>query len=82
MRLAEKLDRIREGASKQIPPDILAEMHRATQELQDSGIVDGAATIGSRLPEFELENQNGDTVRSADLLATGPLVLSIFRGSW
>ena len=33
-------------------------------------------------PAFALPNAAGETVRSADLLAKGPLVLTIFRGVW
>ena len=30
----------------------------------------------------EVINQNGETVRSAELLARGPLVLTVYRGVW
>jgi hypothetical protein len=29
-----------------------------------------------------LPNQDGQIIRSADLLALGPLVISFFRGHW
>jgi len=82
MSLAEILNAIREDAARKIPPDTLAEMHRATREVAESGIMDGVAQVGSRLPDFALTNQHGETVRSAELLGTGPLVLNMFRGSW
>ena len=82
MSLKEKLDQIRAGAAKQIPADKLAIMHAVTAEQQASGLADRAISIGATLPAFELANQNGDIVRSADLLATGPLVLTIYRGVW
>lgn len=82
MSLSKRLDAIRGGAAKQIPPEIYAEMGRATRELAESGIMGGVVEVGSRLPEFALTNQNGETVLSQDLLASGPLVLTVFRGSW
>ena len=82
MSLSKRLDAIRGGAAKQIPPEIYAEMGRATRELAESGIMTGVAKAGSRLPSFALANQNGETVRSEELLASGPLVLTVFRGSW
>jgi hypothetical protein len=82
MNLSKRLDAIREGAAKQIPPDIFAEMGRATRELAESGIMDRVAMVGSRLPSFALSNHNGETVTSEELLASGPLVLTVFRGSW
>jgi peroxiredoxin len=33
-------------------------------------------------PAFELEDAHGTVVRLADLLATGPVVLSFYRGVW
>ena len=37
---------------------------------------------GATLPAFALANQDGPTVRSADILARGPAVVTFFRGSW
>lgn len=82
MTLKEKLTAIREAGSKQIPADKLAIMHAVTAKQQASGIADRALGAGASLPPFELTNQNGDTVRSADLLARGPLVLTVYRGVW
>ena len=82
MSLSQRLDAIRAGAAKQIPPEVYAEMGRATRELTESGIMDSVLPVGSRLPGFALVNQNQETVSSAALLASGPLVLTVFRGSW
>ena len=82
MSLEEKLAAIREGAKKRIPEDKRAEMGRATKELRESGIMDGVIKVGDTLPEFALGNANGDTVTSSDLLARGPVVLTVFRGVW
>jgi peroxiredoxin len=57
-------------------------MHRATEELRASGIMERVIKVGDRLPAFALPNAYGQDVRSADLLANGPLVLTFFRGSW
>ena len=57
-------------------------MHRATADLRASGILDRVIKVGDPLPPFALKNAFGQQVRSADLLATGPLVLTVFRGSW
>ncbi|MBM3560579.1 MAG: hypothetical protein FJX53_12025 [Alphaproteobacteria bacterium] len=82
MSLAERLDTIRAGAEKRIPPERYAIMLRAAAELRASGILDGAIKPGDRLPDFALENAQGAIVRSAELLARGPVVLTVFRGSW
>jgi hypothetical protein len=80
--LAERLNTIRQGADKRIPPDKRAIMHRATDDLRASGIMDGVIKVGDPLPPFALKNAFGQEVRSSELLANGPLVLTVFRGSW
>jgi hypothetical protein len=80
--LAERLEVIRQGADKRIPPDKPAIMHRATADLRASGIMDRVIKVGDRLPAFALHNAFGQEVRSSNLLANGPLVLTVFRGSW
>ena len=82
MSLGEKLDTIRQGADKNIPPDKRAIMHAATDALKASGIEQRVLGVGASFPSFELKNQRGETVRSADLLARGPLVLTVYRGVW
>jgi hypothetical protein len=82
MTLAERLDTIRQGAEKRIPPDKRAIMHRATDDLRSSGILDRVIKMGDPLPPFALQNAFGAEVRSSELLANGPLVLTVFRGSW
>ena len=82
MGLRERLDALREGSKKRIPEEQRAIMHRATEELRDSGILDGVAKVGDVMPEFTLANTQGEQVSSAALLAQGPLVVSFYRGHW
>jgi len=82
MSLAERLDSIRAGAATRVPAEQRALMSRATEELRNSGILDGVIKPGDRLPAFSLANAQGATVRSEALMAQGPLVLTVFRGSW
>ena len=80
--LKERLDRIREGFAAQAPEGAKAIMRRATEDLRASGIMERLPTPGSSLPAFELEDTEGDTVRSADLLSRGPLIATFYRGLW
>ena len=82
MSLEDRLRGIREASAKRIPPERAAIMHRATEELRVSGIMDRAIKVGDQLPSFALPNANGQVVHSTDLLAKGPLVLTFFRGAW
>ena len=80
--LTEQLDTIRQGADKRIPSDKRAIMHRATDDLRASGILDGVIKVGDPLPAFALKNAFGQEVRSSELVVKGRLVLTVFRGSW
>ncbi|MHC4471946.1 MAG: hypothetical protein ACYTDY_18300 [Planctomycetota bacterium] len=82
MSLADKLDAIRAGFEKQAPPEALEVIHRATDDLRESGILERALGVGAQAPEFELRDTTGALVLSRDLLGRGPLVLTFFRGKW
>ena len=82
MSLQAKLDAIKKGAMERIPADALNTMGAATDALRNSGILDGVIKVGQPLPPFELANQRGEVVRSADLLGQGAVVLTVFRGHW
>ena len=82
MSLAETLRGVRDASAKRIPPEKAAIMHGATEELRRSGIMERVIKVGDPLPAFALPNAYGQAVRSADLLAKGPLVLTFFRGAW
>jgi peroxiredoxin len=64
------------------PPQVIATMHRATTELIASGQATRAKRAGDRAPDFVLDDPDGHPVRSRELLAHGPLVISFYRGVW
>jgi hypothetical protein len=82
MSLAEKLAATRAAYASRIPPESQAIMHRATEDLRHSGIMDRIVKVGRVAPMFDLENHDGRRVDSTELLAGGPMMLSFFRGSW
>ena len=82
MSLADKLTATRAASATRIPPERQAIMHRATEDLRASGMLDRIVAIGSPAPSFTLDNHDGRRVDSAELRAGGPLVVSFFRGSW
>lgn len=80
--LAERLDRIRESFEGQAPAEALQVMHRDTEDLRNSGILDRVPKVGDTLPAFTLPDTEGRPVSSAELLAEGPLILMFYRGTW
>jgi peroxiredoxin len=63
-------------------PVIADETDRLVARLKASGVGQEAIRPGDRLPDFALPRDDGRLVFSADLLASGPLVLSLNRGHW
>lgn len=82
MSLKEKLDQLRAGSAERIPAESRKIMHQAVEDLRASGMLDRILGVGRPAPAFELANTAGETVRSADLLARGPLVVTFYRGFW
>jgi hypothetical protein len=80
--LAEQLTNSRKNFEAKAPPGVVETMHRATEELRGSGILDRVLKKGDRAPEFTLPDAHGTIVSSAELLSKGPLVVSFFRGKW
>jgi peroxiredoxin len=65
-----------------VPSSVIETMHRGTAELKASGQAERAPKVGDRAPGFALPDAEGAMVRSAELLARGPLVVSFYRGVW
>ena len=82
MSLAEKLDKICAAGVKRVPEDKRFVMEAANTELFESNIMDGVVKVGDCLPGFALPNGFNETIESSELLATGPVVLTVFRGVW
>jgi peroxiredoxin len=80
--LQDQLDLITQNTRRLVQPERLAVSENATAELLATGIEDRVLSGGSVAPSFTLLDASGKAVRSADLLAIGPLVVSFFRGRW
>ena len=82
MALQEKLDKLKASFEAKAPKDTLEIMHRARDDLRSSGIMQKMLKIGDKAPEFDLKNAENNMIRSTDLLSSGPLILSFYRGRW
>jgi peroxiredoxin len=80
--LQDQLDEITANTRHLVPAERLAVGERAVAELFVTGIEEKILPVGSLAPEFVLNDATGKLVRSADLLALGPLVIKFFRGRW
>jgi len=85
--LQSRLDEFKKAFESGAPPynvprQAIETIHRATAELEASGLADMALKVGDRAPEFHLFNQDHDQVSSAELLRQGPVIVTFFRGHW
>lgn len=81
--LQEKLDRITSNTRRLVQPERLAISEQATADLFATGIEDRILPVSAAAPSFSLvDASTGKSIRSADLLALGPLILNFFRGRW
>ncbi|HEY7516724.1 MAG TPA: hypothetical protein VIE36_00405 [Methylomirabilota bacterium] len=82
MSLKADLQSLRARAEAKRPPEIVAAMHRAVDELRASGAPARVLKPGTPAPHFALPDAEERVVDSADLLAAGPLVVTFYRGRW
>jgi len=82
MTLQDKLNEYKAQFESTLPPEAIAIMHRATDDLRRSGIMERVLKIADHAPEFALPNAQGQILSSAQLLEKGPLVVSFYRGVW
>jgi peroxiredoxin len=75
---AERKDLI----AKYVPPETEAIHAQAIAELKAKNVAVNILPVGSKAPQFELQDQDGKVVSSSGLLAKGKLVLCFIRGRW
>jgi peroxiredoxin len=80
--LQDQLDEITANTRRLVQAERLAVGERSVAELFATGIEERILPVGAAAHEFALKDANGKLVRSADLLALGPLVIKFFRGRW
>jgi peroxiredoxin len=80
--LQAQLDDITAQTRKLVQPERLERNERVIAELFATGIEEKILKAGDSMPEFALPDAHGKLVRSNDLLAIAPLVISFFRGRW
>jgi hypothetical protein len=82
MTLKDKLYKLKESFKTRAPQDALEIMHRATEDLKNSDIMDHVVKEGDNAPDFRLKNTKGQNLSLHALLCDGPVVLTFYRGNW
>jgi peroxiredoxin len=68
--------------AKYVPAETQAIHAQAVAELKQQQVAANILPADAKAPAFELQDHNGKTISSSDLLATGRLVLCFIRGRW
>jgi len=82
MSLKEDLATLRTRLEGNRAPEVVKTMHRAVDELRESGAAARILKVGQRAPAFVLPNASEQPADSRQLLAHGPLVVTFYRGRW
>ena len=72
----------KELIAKYVPAETQAIHARAVTDLKQQRLAANIIPVGTKIPEFQLQDHDGNTVSSSVLLAKGRLVLSFIRGRW
>jgi hypothetical protein len=82
MKLQDKLNALKRSFEEKAPKDAVEIIHRATDDLRKSGILENVVKVGDKAPSFSLLDGNGEEISLEALLTKGPVALSFYRGKW
>src|SRR5690349_5854797 len=80
--LRDQLIERKQLIEKYVPEAERTVHERVVEELKQSRIEDRVLAAGTRAPQFELPDHNGNKVSSHKLSEAGPLLVVFFRGRW
>ncbi len=72
----------KELIAKYVPAKTQAVHARAVAELKQQRLAVNILPVGAKIPEFQLQDHDGRSVSSSQLLAKGRLILCFIRGRW
>jgi hypothetical protein len=82
MTLAEDLAVQAAKSRAAMPDEFWAIIDENTARLAREGLAESCLQESDAMPAFVLSNAVGEQISSADKLASGPLIVSFYRGGW
>ncbi|MFC3122418.1 peroxiredoxin-like family protein [Agaribacter flavus] len=82
MTLGKQLNEVKEASAQNIPADKLEVMLAETETLKAAALEENAPKTGDTFPHFLLTDQLGKSVSLAEIIKTGPVVITFYRGGW
>lgn len=80
--LAEQTQETVEAFIGGLSEDVQQTVGGVMQRLMSSNVADDASNVGDKAPGFRLPNVKGGETALSELLESGPVVLSFYRGGW
>ncbi len=77
-----QVDEMQQQAAGRIPPEVAARNQARRERLIATGIANQSLHMGETAPDFTLPDAYGKPVTLSDLLKTGPVILTFYRGDW
>jgi peroxiredoxin len=82
MRYKEALEKRMNKLKNQKPSDDMKIYQDAAKNLKKLHLEEKALSVGDKIPSISLQNAIGEIIHVDDLLKTGPVIISFYRGSW
>jgi peroxiredoxin len=80
--LTEQLSERRAASAQRMSDALKTVMVGSLDALEEAGLAERALGVGDTAPDFVLFDAAGREIRLFDLLTTGPVVVSFYRGAW
>lgn len=80
--LQRGLAALRVDFARRAAPERVSLFEAGIGALRRSGILDTALGAGQQAPDFDLPDEDGAMIRLGALLASGPAVVTFYRGGW
>lgn len=80
--LQRECDKFTDAFALGADEETLIEMQEVAESLKGTKLADKANNVAQLAPDFELPDQDSNTVQLSDLLEKGPVIVSFFCGSW
>ena len=82
MSLTKQLSAYKAEWHQRVPADLQAKIESHIEQLRGDAISKTMLKAGDRAPSIVLNNASGERVDVSALLATGPVIVSFYRGGW
>lgn len=80
--LKDKLDAKGAELAAKMPKEMNEIFDKGIKDIAASGVLATALKVGDKAPDFDLPDASGTMVSLKSMLATGPVVVTWYRGAW